>query len=60
MLLKVCPMCGCKEMKEISELGCKCSNCDEIFKYNEKFEAVPAPLEEWVEYLNTRKETFLT
>lgn len=52
MLLKECPMCGCKEMVEIPEIGCKCSNCDEIFKYDDRYGIGVVSLEEWVDYLN--------
>ena len=55
MLLKECPMCGLNKMVEIPDLGYKCTNCDEIFKYDDRYGFDVVSLEEWVEYLNSRK-----
>ena len=52
MLIKECPLCGCKEILDVPDLGCKCANCDEVFKYDERDGFTLVPLEEWVEYLN--------
>ena len=52
MLIKECPLCGCKSIIDIPEIGCKCSNCEEIFKYDERFELLPVSLEEWKDYLD--------
>lgn len=51
MLLKECPLCGCKEVIEIPEIGCRCNNCDEVFKYDEEYGVDIVSLDEWVEYL---------
>ena len=52
MLLKECPMCGYKEMIEIPEIGCRCENCDEVFKYDENHGYDIVSLEEWIRYLS--------
>ena len=56
MLLKECPMCGCKNMSEVADIGCKCNNCDEIFKYDDHYGINIVSLGEWKEYLD-RKPT---
>ena len=57
MLLKECPMCGCKEMIEIPDIGYRCENCDEVFKYSEKYGYEIVSLEEWKRYLSKNELT---
>ena len=56
MLLKECPMCGYKKMTEIPNIGYKCENCDEVFKYSEEYGYDIVSLEEWVGYLYAQND----
>ena len=51
MLLKECLLSGCKDIAEIPDIGFRCNNCDEVFKYDEKYGVDIVSLDEWVEYL---------
>ena len=56
MLLEQCPLCGCNDMMDIPEIGCRCSNCDEVFKYDDRNGFAIVSKEEWIQYLNKSGE----
>ena len=56
MLLESCPMCGNKDLVDVPQLGRQCTNCDEIFRSDERYGISVVTLEEYKEFLEKAKK----
>ena len=54
MLLEMCPMCGYMDLVDVPQLGRQCTNCNEIFRSDERYGISIVTLEEYKEYLEKR------